>query len=68
MGDERKTLKIDPGLFEELDSDRGDRTWKEYLRDLHDGAPIEREYNDIPDERVDEIADRTASKIEERLR
>jgi len=63
----RKTLKIDPALFDDLDEDRGDRTWNEYLRDLHDQAPIEREYTDIPDARVGEIAEQTAEKVEERL-
>lgn len=66
--DTRKNIKVSPETYNALNKARGSETWDRYLSGLLEGAPIEREYSDIPDERVREIAEKTADEIESRLR
>lgn len=65
--DTRKNIKVSEDTHELLNGERGDETWDEFLRRLVEEATIEREYNDISDARVEEIADRAADRVENRL-
>ena len=66
--DTRKNIKVQPETYRALNDARGNQKWDDFLNKLLDEVPVEREYTDIPDERVREIAERTAEEIETRLR